>query len=78
MRQTDCDETNAPVTGPDHIDAFLWDLGPDELPGALRLLNAMERARWISPREAKEWRGRIAALGIFHEDPQLWVDGAEG
>ncbi len=60
------------------MDALLWDLDPDELPGALRLLNAMERAGWVSPGEAKEWRGRIAALGVFHDDRQLWVHGPEG
>ncbi len=54
------------------------DLDPNELPGALRLLNAMERAGWISPREGNEWRGQIATPGVFHEDPQLWVDGPEG
>ncbi len=44
MRHSDCDESKAPVVDSDHIDAVLWDLDPDELPGALRLLNAMERA----------------------------------
>jgi len=28
------------------MDAVLWDLDPEELPGAIRLLAAMERAGW--------------------------------
>jgi hypothetical protein len=57
------------------VNDVLWDIEPAELPGAHRLLAAMEKAVWVSPREASEWRGRIAALGIYHEDPRLWFDG---
>jgi hypothetical protein len=60
------------------MNAILWDLEPEELPDALRLLAALETAGWVSPTEAAEWRGHIAALGIFHEDPYLWIDGPEG
>jgi hypothetical protein len=38
----------------------------------------MERAGWVSSAEAAEWRGHIAALGVFHEDPHLWIDGPVG
>jgi hypothetical protein len=59
------------------IDDVLWDLEPDELPDALRLLSAMETVGWVSAIEAGEWRGPIAALGVFHEDPHLWIEGPE-
>lgn len=62
----------------DHFDAVLADLDPEEVPGALHLLAVMEKAGWVTPREATEWRGRLAAWGVFHEDPQLWIDGPEG
>ncbi|MBZ5640253.1 MAG: hypothetical protein LAO51_16025 [Acidobacteriia bacterium] len=44
------------------IDDLVWDLEPEELPDALRLLAALEKAGWVSAREASEWRGHIAAL----------------
>jgi hypothetical protein len=59
------------------IDDLVWDLDPDELSDASCLLSALEKAGWVSPREASEWRGRIAALSVFHEDPHLWIDGPE-
>ena len=61
-----------------HINDVLWDLDPENLPDALRLLAANEKADWVSPTEVGEWRGHIAALGVFHEDPNLWIDGPEG
>ncbi len=77
MRHSDCDETKAPATDPDHIDAVLCGLDPEELPGALRLLNAMERAGWIDPEDEAEWRGRILDSGTFHEDTRFLIDGSE-
>lgn len=59
------------------IDEALAELDPDELPDTLRLLVAMEKAGWAESQEAILWRGRIAAWRIFHEDPQLWIDGPE-
>ncbi|MBZ5639116.1 MAG: hypothetical protein LAO51_10240 [Acidobacteriia bacterium] len=59
------------------LDELVWELEPEELPDALRLLAAMELAGWVSPPEASEWRGRIAALGIYHEDSRLWIDRPE-
>jgi hypothetical protein len=59
------------------IDDALSDLDPEELPDTLRLLVAMEKAGLAETREALLWRGRIAAWRIFHEDPQLWIDGPE-
>ena len=60
------------------INDVLWELVPEELPGALRLLEATKRVGRVSPSEASEWRGHIAALGVFHEDPHLRIDGPEG
>ena len=59
------------------IDDALSDLDPEELPHTLRLLVAMEQAGLTETHEALLWRGRIAAWRIFHEDPQLWIDGPE-
>lgn len=58
-----------------HIDDLLSELDPDELPEAYRLLVVMEKAGLAGSREAAEWRDHLAAWIIFHEDPQLWIDG---
>lgn len=59
------------------IDAILWDLDPYELPDVLNLFATMERAGWVSPREAEEWRAHIAAWGMLHADRRLWIDRPE-
>ena len=63
--------------GIERVEDLVWELEPEELPDALRLLASMEWVGWASPQEADVWRGQIAALGIYQEDARRRGDGVE-
>ena len=69
--------TYTPAMEIERVEDLVWELGAGEFPGALRLLAAMERAGWVSPQEAEEWRGQTAALGVCQQNSQLWINGQE-
>ena len=56
------------------IDSLVWDLEPEKLREALRVLADLERIGWVSPQESSKWRSQIAELGVYQEDQQLWID----
>lgn len=66
-----------PAMSVERVEDLVWELEPEELPDALRLLTSMEQVGWASPQEADAWRGQIAAFGICWADPRLWGDGVE-
>ena len=54
----------------DDPDVVLSGLPPEELPGALRLLEASLRAGWIDGGEAEEWRWRVRAWETLQHGPK--------